>query len=244
MGKKRNFVLVTAIVALGTLLSLSANSKNGGGWGKSNKKFNDKWNWIFVSDPPANTTSTTVNTGSPVSGASEDSASYGEGTMNCRDSVAKISTENGVSSLTISEIAHDKTQTLNCTSFVPLPKVDGIEVNQGTVTMKCTNGALRVTASNCKGIPVAKEDPPKDPSGGGGGTTTPPPENQCPVGYSVKNACGCCSDTRTAYYTKTMTVKQTERCNRTSAKYYRKCSNGNYFLESSGTCYGKNPSEC
>jgi|GEM_PF-6861461 hypothetical protein len=254
--RKRNFAFMT-VVAAGIFLSFAANSKKGSGWGSSNTTFPDRWNERFVVDTPSGSTSITVNNSSTTPSSTASDASYGSGTMTCRDTVAKVATDDtgsgSVSALTIPEIRHGGTASYSCGSFNPTISIGGMPVNGGTIDLKCSNGSLRVIASSCT-APEKPADPPPgggaDPGaggGGGGGTTTPtePVGNGCPAGNTfLTSNCGCCADGITTYTRyKTGGGKEGNTCKRATINF-RTCTNGNIWYPSTGVCTASKPLAC
>lgn len=175
--------------------------------------------------------------------------SYGEGTLHCRDAVLKLNTnfENpaaaGVSEVKIAELGHGATKTFNCVDIKPsLVSNAGQAVNAGTMTVKCSNGQLGVSASNCTAPtpPPATPTPtpPSDPTGGSTPVPTPVGTPTPPPGYPNGNCSSWCSANKSCTRTGGKGASQTQVT-------YRTCQNGQYFNVNTGACLsGSGPANC
>ncbi|WP_413287898.1 hypothetical protein [Bdellovibrio sp. HCB337] len=172
---------------------------------------------------------------------------YGAGTLHCRDGAVKLNTHfqspntTGVSEIRVNELNHNETRSYNCTSVTPtLISSDGIAVNAGTITIKCGNGQLHVSASNCTAPTPVPTPTPVAANPSGSPTPSSPVASGTPPAGSTTAACGSwCSDT-------------TYRCRRStgakngniySTTKYKICTNGQAYFTNSGTC-GAIPKNC
>lgn len=171
-------------------------------------------------------------------------ASYGEGTLHCRDTVLKLNTnfENpaaaGVSEVRIAELNHLASKVYNCVDIKPsLVSNAGQVVNAGTMTVKCTNGQLSVTASNC----TAPTPPPATPTPTPAATVDPNAPAATPApppGYPNASCSSWCSATKSCTRTGGKGAGQTK-------VNYRSCQNGQYINLATGACLsGSGPANC
>lgn len=169
-------------------------------------------------------------------------AEYGEGTLHCRDTVLKLNTNfesaasPGTSEVRVAEMNHGTSKTMNCMDVKPsLVNASGNPVNGGTLTVKCNNGQMTVTASNCTApTPTPAVSPTVDPNAPP--APTPPP----PAGQTVRACNAWCSD-GTATCTRTSNSKGQSSTRIT----YRTCNNGQYYVPSTGACAsGSKPANC
>lgn len=167
-------------------------------------------------------------------------AEYGEGTLHCRDTVLKLNTnfENpaatGVSEVRIAEMNHNTSKVYNCVDIKPsLVSGAGTTVNAGTMTVRCTNGQLAVTASNC----TAPTPPPTTPTPSptvdpNAPAATPPP------GYPNSNCSSWCSGNKSC-------LRAGGKGTSERTVNYRSCQNGQYINLGTGKCVsGSAPVNC
>lgn len=170
----------------------------------------------------------------------------GEGTLHCRDAVLKLNTnfENpaaaGVSEIKIAELGHGAIKTFNCVDIKPsLMSNAGQAVNAGTLTVKCSNGQLAVSASNCTApTPPPATPTPTPPNDPGTGSSTPVPTPTPPPGYPNASCNSWCSANKSCTRTGGKGAGQTQVT-------YRTCQNGQYLNVSTGACLsGSGPANC